>query len=222
NLSVWTPVETDIPAAPETNTKTVTPPTSAALYYRVEEFPKPPTIIYAENFDASPDLPAGWTTGTNPGDTGTTEWQVGAPSNPGPPAANSGSNCAGTNLTANHGISSDIWLRSSATINLTDASGARLIFQQRIEMDDFDFGDVGSVRILDAAGLPGTVTELGVVKANIQGLNPTGWVQFSAKIPSAALGKTVAVEFRFVSDNIAAVAASGWYIDDVTVFAQVP
>ncbi|MDG2125816.1 MAG: choice-of-anchor J domain-containing protein [Verrucomicrobiales bacterium] len=223
-LATWTLVEGDIPASPDTNTKTIARPDAPALFYRVEEFPKPPATIYSENFDGSPELPAGWTTGANPADTGTTVWELGAPAGGGsaPPTANSGSNCVGTNLTANHGITSDIWLRSPGTINLNTATGATVLFHHWVDMDDFDLGDTGMVRVLDAADLPGTVTELAVVKANIQGLAPAGWVLFSAKLPDTVLGKTVALEFRFASDAVAAVAASGWYIDDVAVTAQAP
>ena len=84
-------------------------------------------------------------------------------------------------------------------------------------MDDFDPGDTGTVRVLDASGLPGTVTELAPVKINIQGLAPAGWVEFSAKLPTAALGNSVVLEFLFKSDSFPDDDASGWYIDDVLV-----
>jgi hypothetical protein len=137
-----------------------------------------------------------------------------------PAAANSGANSIGTNLAANYGISSDIWLRSPGTIDLTTATGATLVFHQWVDMDDFDHGDTGTVRVLDAAGLPGTVTELAVLRANIQGLAPAGWVRFLKKLPAAVLGKTVVLEFRFASDFVPDADASGWYIDDVLVTTQ--
>ena len=45
-------------------------------------------------------------------------------------------------------------------------------------------------------------------------------MKFSANFPAAALGKTVALEFRFASDFFPDADASGWYIDDVAVTAQ--
>jgi hypothetical protein len=66
----------------------------------------------------------------------------------------------------------------------------------------------------------GTVTELAVLRANIQGLAPAGWVRFLKKLPAAVLGKTVVLEFRFASDFVPDADASGWYIDDVLVTTQ--
>jgi hypothetical protein len=60
------------------------------------------------------------------------------------------------------------------------------------------------------------VTELGVVQAEISGFNLNSWVEFTAELPAAALGKSIVLEFIFVSDMDAFVA-SGWYIDDVVV-----
>ncbi|HIG26346.1 MAG TPA: hypothetical protein EYQ50_00540 [Verrucomicrobiales bacterium] len=223
DISTWALVEGNIPATPDINTKTVPRPDDSVLFYRVEQFPKPPVTALSEDFDASPNLPAGWTAGANVGDTGTTNWELGNPAGgPGPSSANSGANCIGTNLASNYGISSDIWLRSPAAIDLTTATRATLVFHQWVDMDDYDLGDTGTVRVLDAAGLPGVVTELAVVRKNIQGLAPAGWVEFSAKLPAAALGKTVALEFRFVSDFVLDADESGWYIDDVVVTVQSP
>ena len=106
-------------------------------------------------------------------------------------------------------------------IDLTGATGATVVFQQWVDMDPFvdpitGFGDHGVLRVLDTSGLPGTVTELGVVQAEISGFNLNGWVEFTAELPAAALGKSIVLEFIFVSDMDAFVA-SGWYIDDVVV-----
>ncbi|MDA0768335.1 MAG: choice-of-anchor J domain-containing protein, partial [Verrucomicrobia bacterium] len=199
---------------------TVPRPDDATRFFAVAERDVPPVIVFSENFDG----PApGWTTGFDPADTlMNTVWELGIPTLVGPPAANSGANCYGTNLAANYGRDSNTWLRtpSAPGIDLTTATGATLVFQQWVDMDDFDFGDTGTVRVLKAGDLPGTVTELGVVKTNIQGLDPAGWAEFSAQLPAAALGETIALEFRFVSDDYADADASGWYIDDVTVTAN--
>ena len=74
----------------------------------------------------------------------------------------------------------------------------------------------------DAAGLPVAGAELAVIRPNIQGLDPAGWVQFSANFRAAALGKMVVLEFHFASDEFPAADASGWYIDDVVVTAKTP
>jgi hypothetical protein len=221
--STWTLVVGDIPASPDINTQTLARPGDAALFYQLEQFRKPPLTVLSEDFDGSPDLPDGWTTGVNAGDTGTTKWEVGNPAGgPGPSASNSGANSIGTNLAANYGISSDRWLRSPGTIDLTTAISAKLAFHQWVDMDNFDQGDTGTVRILDAAGLPGNVTELAVIRTNIQGLAPAGWVKFSKNLPDTVLGKMVVLEFRFASDFVPDGDASGWYIDDVVITAEKP
>ena len=127
----------------------------------------------------------------------------------------------GEALSEYYGISSDLWLRSPE-IDLTTATSAILVFHQWVDMDNFDHGDTGTVRVLDAAGLPGSVTELAVIRINIQGLDPAGWVKFSKNLPSAVLGKTVALEFRFTSDFVPDADASGWYIDDILITAEKP
>ncbi|HIG29885.1 MAG TPA: hypothetical protein EYG57_08070 [Planctomycetes bacterium] len=223
NISTWTLVEGDIPGTPDINTKSFARPDDPALFYQLEQFPTPPLTVFSEDFDDGPDLPTGWSKGVNAGDTGTTQWEAGNPAGgPGPATANSGANCIGTNLAANYGISSDIWLRTPGTIDLTTATDATLVFRQWVDMDNFDFGDAGTVRVLDAAGLPGTVTELAVLKTNIQGLFPTAWGKFTKRLPVEALGKTVVLEFRFNSDFVPDADASGWYIDDVVVTVKVP
>ena len=100
-----------------------TPPENTVIEY----FPALPVSIFADNFDAAPVLPAGWTTGSNPTDTGTTSWEFGTPSGVGPGAAGSTPNCAPTNLSGIYGVDSDIYLRTPA-IDLTTASGATLNF----------------------------------------------------------------------------------------------
>jgi hypothetical protein len=50
-------------------------------------------------------------------------------------------------------------------------------------------------------------------------------VEFSANFTTASLGKSVVLEFVFVSDNdddMGDVVSSGWYIDDVTVTTPAP
>ena len=224
--STWDLVEVDggfeIAAAPPTNMHSLLRPGDPVRFYRVEEFPLPPVTILAENFDGADP---GWTTGFDAADNlMNTAWELGDPSlGPisGPPAAKSGLSCYGTNVSANYGISSNTWLRS-APIDLTGASAATLVFQQWVDMDDFQNLDRGTVRVLDAAGLPGVVTELGVIGSDITGLSPLDWTEFSADLPAAALGQSVVLEFIFVSDGDNLFDQSGWYIDDVIVTTPAP
>lgn len=183
-----------------------------------------PVTVFSEDFDevAAPNLPTDWTTDANTPDTGTTQWQLGAPSAVGPPAANSPGNCVGTNLAANYGLSSDIWLRTPP-IDLSTASGATLTLQHWVDIDPFGSAagpeDRGRVRVLDASALP-AVSVLETLGVPVTGLNPAGWVKFSANLTAASLGKSVVLEFVFVSDDDDAegdYVSSGWYIDDVMV-----
>lgn len=188
-------------------------------FFAVLEKDVPPVTVFEENFDAGvtpPALPVGWSTGFDAGDTlNNTVWTLGTPTVVGPPSADSVPNCIGTNLAANYGISSNIWLRTPA-IDLSTATGATLVFQQWIDMDDFDTGDTGTVRVLDASVLP-TVSVLETLEEDIQGLSPADWVKFSANLTAASLGKSVVLEFLFVSDSVPDGDSSGWYVDDVTV-----
>ena len=105
----------EIPTTPPTNTATIVRPGDPVRFYRVEELPLPPVVVFEEAFDGADP---GWTTGFDPADTlENTAWQLGDPSGgaaTGPSAANSGANCYGTNIAANYEISSNTWLRTPA------------------------------------------------------------------------------------------------------------
>jgi hypothetical protein len=146
-----------------------------------------------------------WTTGSTGADG--TAWELGAPGVPGPLAANSPTNCFGTNLTASYGVDADVWLRSPP-IDLTTASGATLNYFQSLDIET-QF-DVGSVRVFDTAD----DSELAVVTAVVDGSVPD-WTMVTKRLPEVALGKTVVIEFRFQSDELENFA--GWYIDDFKV-----
>ena len=116
----------------------------------------------------------------------------------------------GTNITGNYAPNADTWLRSPA-INLTPTgiTGATLTYKQYI---DTDLGlDVGSVRLLDAGNGD---TELAVLANNLGGVEE-GWTSETIILPPVALGKSIRIEFRFVSDAVTNFA--GFYVDDVTV-----
>jgi hypothetical protein len=224
DFATWDLVEGDLPATPPSNMMSITRPGDVTRFYRVEEFPAPPMTIFSENFDGADP---GWATGFDALDTEmNTVWQLGNPAGgalTGPPAAQSGANCYGTNLASNYGISSNTWLRTPA-IDLSTATAASVVFQHWVDMDEFDNLDRGTVRVLQAAGLPGTVTELGVVQADITGLSavPGVWVEFTGELPAAALGQSIVLEFVFASDGDDIFDASGWYLDDVMVTTPAP
>ncbi len=174
------------------------------FYFRVRHLVPPPVLM--DDFESGQGA---WTVGVEDA-TGNTNWEFGAPSGavPGAPAAaNSGTNCFGTNLAAAYDEDTEIWLRSPE-LDLTGAAGATLSF---FHYRDIEEGfDSGAVRVLDASDN----SELGVVGHVIDG-SSDGWEQFARSLPPAALGKAVVLEFRFLSDEINNLA--GWYIDDVKV-----
>ena len=217
DFSSWDLVAEDLPATAPLGTTTIPKPGDARLFYRMEEYPAPPVTVFSENFDlaSAPTLPAGWDSGAYAGDAGTTAWILGIPTGAatGPSAAFSPDNCVGTNIAGDYLIDANIWLRTPA-IDLTGETGAQVVFKEWVDIDDFNLLDIGTVRVLDADDLP-TVNVLAVVAANIQGLDPAGWVELSADIPNA-LGNIV-VEFLFESDSDPTEDSSGWYIDDVAV-----
>lgn len=191
----------DIVATPPINTLSFPIPADDQRFFVLEEFPAPPVTIYTEDFESGQ---GDWTTGSE--GAAETEWELGSPSEVGPAAANSPTNCFGTNLSANYGLNADIWLRSPP-VDLTAAGGATLHYFQFTDMET-GF-DVGQVAVLNAADN----VELAVLDSSVEALSD--WSQESLKVPEEALGKTVVFEFRFRSDELE--VFPGWYVDDVSV-----
>jgi hypothetical protein len=169
--------------------------------------------VFTESFNGTTagSLPADWTTGANLGDTASTQWQLGVPTNIGPLAASSPDHCVGTNLAANYGNDTDIWLRTPE-IDLTGSTSATLAFKQYRDIEnvpgvDLDFG---SIRILAADDF----AELAVLQAAVEGTD-SDWVDYTKALPPAAFTEPVVIEFGFKSDE--AEVFPGWYLDDVVV-----
>lgn len=204
----WTPLVSGLAATPPINTATYPRPADPTHFYAIGERDPPP--IFFDDFEG---VPGNWTTGSD-GAAGTL-WELGNPDGlafSGPLAAYSPDNCFGTNVGGEYQVDANIWLRSPG-IDLSDVTSATLIFRQWVDIYEFVPGDLGTLRILDATDLPGTVTELAVLEAEVQGAT-NSWVEYSAALPPAAMGEIISLEFRLVSDEIADFFA-GWYIDDV-------
>ncbi len=192
----------DIAATPPENTLTIPLPPEPVRFLVVEAFPAPPVEILATDFESGL---GDWTVGSDgaPG----TAWELGAPTGGGPPAANSPTNCFGTNIGGDYDFDANVFLRSPE-IDLTTAGGATLsYFQFRDIEESFD---AGTVRVLDADN----DSELAVLEATVEGSSNV-WEKVTKALPAAALGKSIKLEFRLTSDDVANQA--GWYIDDFTV-----
>ena len=198
----------DLPADPSgRNTLTLPVPAEPLRLFVIEQFTAPPASVFSDDFENGLGE---WTTGGDPGLDPATNWELGTPSAVGPPAANSPTNCFGTNLTANYGNNALVWLRSPP-IDLTNAAGATLSY---FEFKDIEPGfDDGRIAVLDADG----DSELAVIQDTIDGTS-TAWGQVTLLMPPEALGKTVRLEFTLDSDELnEAPGWAGWYIDDVAV-----
>ncbi len=189
----------DIPSTPPENTLVIPLPADPFRLFVIEEFNAPPVSLVSDDFESGP---GDWTTGSD-GLEGTT-WELGAPANVGPSAANSPSNCFGTNLSADYQDDANVWLRSPEA-DLTTADSATLHYFQYFEIEaDFD---KGIVSVLDA----GDDSVLAVLVPTVDG-SSAGWEEVSLSLPAAALGKTVKIEFRLDSDDV--MNEAGWYLDD--------
>lgn len=204
----WTLVQESIPAYPPS--LQILQPADPKMFYVLEEYPAPPVLAFSENFDG--DV-TGWTTGGSPGGSPTdplqTEWQLGPPTNVGPPAAFSPLNCYGTNISGPYGNSANVWLRSPP-INLTAYTSGTLNFEEFKDIEkSYDFG---SILVLSAAdgGL------LASLEAKVDGTSDT-WQSYSKPLPTAAFAQPIQIEFRLQSDDWNSVPYAGWYIDDFQI-----
>lgn len=195
----------DMVATSPTNMVTLQLPMEAAHFFVIEEFPEPPEVIYFEDFE---NAPSEWAAGSD-GQPGTT-WELGMPSNLGPPSAHSPTNCYGTNLTGPYATEADVWLRSPE-IDLTTAPGATLHYFRFVDIE-LVF-DLAEVRVLDATN----DSPIAVLESAIDGLS-ADWEAVRNPLPPAALGKTVRIEFRLITDDfIDGMDFAGFYVDDVQV-----
>jgi hypothetical protein len=199
----------DIAATPPMNTLTIARPADPRLFFAIDEFNAPPVTVFSDDFENG----LGNWVATSTGDAGT-EWELGTPTNVGPPTANSGTNCFGTNIDSDYTDDALVTLRSEL-IDLTGADSATLNFAHYIDADP-DSGsstpfDTATVNVLDSSdAVIGVVTVLG---------NDTtaDWTDLSFALPAGAAGQMVRLEFVFDADAFANSVGPGWYIDDVVV-----
>lgn len=208
-VSDWVEVASNIAGSLTTgeNTYTDTVPVEAYVSYRVVD--EGTAEFFFDDFEGD-DM--GWTTVTGAGHNASTEWNVGAPSMVGPPAASSGTRCYGTNLDNYYYPNADIGLQSPQ-IDLTGTVGATLSFAHYhdTELD----ADLCEIYVRDASGaeIPGLESAIATY-SDLMNLN-YAWEADSIDLPAAALGQTIRIEFRFTSDG--GFEFDGWYLDDVTV-----
>jgi hypothetical protein len=196
----------EIVATPPMNMLTIPRPADPAHFFVIEEFNAPPAIALSDDFESGI---GNWQVSST-GNSGT-DWQLGAPTTVGPTAANSGTNCFGTNISSEYAFGADVSLRSEP-VDLTSAAGATLSFNYYLDGDPNPDGapfDTATVSLLDSSD---NVLEVLEILGNEITAN---WTPFTAAVPASALGQMVKVEFRFVSDGI--MNAPGWYIDDVQI-----
>jgi hypothetical protein len=165
------------------------------------------TRIFFEDFEHGAP---GWTHGA---DAGVDEWEIGTPAGLGttawldPPAAASGTKCAGTDLTGNGAYenNSDTWLRSPP-INCSGFTNVRVRFKRWLTVDAGTF---------DQAQLRSGTSPFWGNPTNYPLLD-SSWVTFDMPFPFASGNPAVVLEFRLRADG--STTFGGWNIDDVEVY----
>jgi hypothetical protein len=206
----WTPIAENLTATATTASYTDASAPAGQAFYRVVGFSPP--ALFETSFEPDEDL-SGWTEVITLGET---QWEVGAPTT-GPGSARTGVNVLATKLAGNYDPSQEVAYRSPA-IDLTGIESAVLQFYHYYEFEPVDelsgeAFDWGEVNLLDATSgqnlLPGGATALRFTGAF------RNWRRTSYNLPPEALGKSIRVEFKLISDIFN--TFSGWYIDDMRI-----
>ena len=173
------------------------------------------TVFYTEDFESGQ---AGWTHNTF-GDTSNNQddWQFGTPgggSSGDPSSAASGSNAWGNDLSIgnfNGAYQSNVhsWLRSPS-IDLSQATGARLRFKRWLTVQD---GSFDRARI----SVNGTVVWQNTVNGNTL---DNSWKDQDIDISVADGNSNVVIEFSLQSNG--SVEFGGWTVDDIEVASLEP
>jgi|MDTC01.1.fsa_nt_gb hypothetical protein len=148
----------------------------------------------------------GWTATMRPTNSGSTEWEVGAPSI----GAKAGAASAGTALNANYTDGTHIALQSPEADLLSFVSPPTITFSYYLDADD---DSAGRVNILDTSG---NILEEG---NDDNGLIFTGssdsWQEVAVELPT--FGQKVIIEFEFVDAGSNSTNGAGFFIDDVFI-----
>ncbi|MGC4117572.1 MAG: MXAN_6577-like cysteine-rich protein [Myxococcales bacterium] len=170
------------------------------------------TMAYKADFDGA--CPAGWTL--------TGDWQCGTPTAVGPAAAYSGTQCLGTQLSANYS-NNVAWTAATATspdIDLTSAVAPKLRFKAWVDTEGSSYDgfnlkistDGGATYALLSAVTPAYGLTVGGESA--WGGHLKTWQDYTADL-SAYAGRTIRLRLAFRSDSSG--AYPGVYVDDFAV-----
>jgi len=201
----------NLAATPPRNTLTIPYPADPERFFAIEGFPKPPVVVFEDNFDGRTDL-APWTNSSPDGN----PWELGVPTAAlGPPSAFSPPNAVGTVLAGNYVASPTAGtfivssLRSPA-ISLSGIVSGTISYQRYLDMEDPQF-DFATVNILNATD-DSLIAELetGIGNGNL------AWDGVVHDIPAAAIGLDVYFEIVFISDDFDSLQ-TGLVIDDFKV-----
>jgi hypothetical protein len=207
--NTWAPVAglENLTATPPLNTHSITRPPENFRFFVLVAGPVP--ALFSDDLEGGDN---GWTTIVND-QSGNTVWELGTPGGTtGPLNGADGSATAWSTSLGDYGPDSDISLRSPS-IDLSGLGAAVLKFDQYRDADGF--ADTATIRFLRASDQ----TQLGAdIPIDLAALD-TGWNPASVAVPAAALGESVLVEFRFVSDG-SVDAFSGLSLDNFELSAD--
>ncbi len=204
NLLEWTELVTGVlgEQGSEATTYVDGSDVAGAKYYRVAVAGAAPPLN--EGFENGLN---GWEALVDDRNSGTTMWEVGAPTN-GPAAAKTGEGVAGTDLDANYTSGTWIALRSPEVDLQSFIAPPTLTFSYYLETGD---SSAARVNILETSGTP--IEEPADGDDLFFSSNTDGWQDVSVPLP--AFGQKVILEFEFIGNG----EGAGFFIDDVFIEA---
>jgi hypothetical protein len=207
--NLWTPVAglENLAATPPLNSHSIARPAGDLRFFKLVAGPVP--ALFSDDLEGGNN---GWTTLVND-EASNTVWELGTPGGTTGPLSGSGdSGTAWSTNLGDYGPDSDVALRTPA-IDLSGLGGAVLRFDQYRDADGF--ADAAFVRFLRASD----EVQLGAEIPIEMGTLDTDWNPSSVTVPAEALGETILVEFRFVSDG-SVDAFSGLSLDNFELSAE--
>ena len=207
--NLWAPVAglENLAATPPLNSHSIARPAGDLRFFKLVAGPVP--ALFSDDLEGGNN---GWTTLVND-EASNTVWELGTPGGTTGPLSGSGdSGTAWSTNLGDYGPDSDVALRTPA-IDLSGLGGAVLKFDQYRDADGF--ADAAFVRFLRASD----EVQLGAEIPIEMGTLDTDWNPSSVTVPAEALGETILVEFRFVSDG-SVDAFSGLSLDNFELSAE--